>query len=351
MPNPFLVSKQYSISYVLVWVLIAGAHLSVLFFFNNQDLLNSIVDALVFNIIFAGLGLSVWYAVRYYDSSQATLLDMFLYHLGTAAVALGSWLALGYFILMLSLPEFEIYKEFLDKSMLWRGISGLLIYSVIILIYYLYINAEERQRTMKKQAELQLQVREAEIDRLKAQINPHFLFNSLNSISSLTITKPDSAREMLVKLSSFLRYSLEFNENEMTNLSTEMDHIEQYLEIEKVRFGDRLRFSLQTGDNCDVCKVPNMILQPLFENAIKHGVYESIEPVEIKAEVKYESDILIFSIHNTFDPEVPPRKGKGIGLQNVFNRMNLIYQADNLVNIKKGTNEFEVVLYFPQKAE
>ena len=350
MPNPFLVKREYLIPYVAIWVLIAGTQMAVLYFYSNQDLTNAIVDSLIYNAIYAGIGLSVWYAVRYHDSSSRSSIDVLLYHVVTAAVALTAWLAGGYFLLMVSLPDFDSYKEFLEFSIPWRAISGVLIYSVMVLIYYLYINSEDRKFRMRKEAELQLKVREAEIDRLKAQINPHFLFNSLNSISSLTIDKSEDAREMLVKLSSFLRYSLEFKENELTNLPIELDHIRQYLEIEKVRFTDRLIFDFVIPDNCTECKVPNMILQPLFENAIKHGVYESLDPVLIKTDIRNEDGFLRISVNNTFDPEVPPRPGKGIGLKNVANRMSLIYQAENLIHINKTENSFEVILFIPQKS-
>jgi two-component system LytT family sensor kinase len=351
MPNPFLAKKEYIVPYASIWILIAGVQMAVLYFFSDQELGIAIIDSVIFNAIYAALGLSVWYAVRYYDSSSAATLDILLYHLATAAVALGAWLAGGYFLLMVSLPEFENYKTFLDSSLPWRAISGLLIYSVMVLIYYLYINAEDSKLRKKKEAELKLQVREAEIDRLKAQINPHFLFNSLNSISSLTISHPANAREMVVKLSSFLRYSLEFKENELTKLPVELDHIQLYLEIEKIRFGDRLKFDFDNFSFCQDCLVPNMILQPLYENAIKHGVYESLEPIDIHTGMKMENDFLIVSIKNSFDPDSTPRPGKGIGLQNVRNRMSLIYQAENLVYINKTLNTFEVVLYIPQKTE
>ena len=349
MPNPFLARKEYIIPYTAAWVLIAGAHIAVLFFFSGRLLNEAIPDAIVFNLIFAGIGLSAWYAVRYYDSSQATVLDILLYHLATAAVVLTFWLASSYFILMITLPDFESYKSFLDSSMPWRGISGLLIYSLMVLVYYMYMHSEETKTRKAREAELQLQVREAEIDRIKAQLNPHFLFNSLNSISSLTMSNPDGAREMLIKLSDFLRYSLEFKENELTDLSVELDHIEQYLAIEKVRFGKRLRFSFIGGDTCKDCRLPNMILQPIFENAIKHGVYESTEPVEIRTHIEKEGDQLTISVFNTFDPEAPPRKGKGIGLKHVSNRMSLVYQLDNLMHIEKKADSFMVNLIFPQK--
>lgn len=348
MPNPFLVKKSHAIPYAVVWILISGIHTAVLFFFSDQVWQTAVYDALTFNVVFAGIGLTLWFAVRYHDSGRATSFDLLIYHLGTGAVAVGAWLGVSYMVIKLLMPNFADYQEFLESSLPWRAISGLLFYSVLILIYYLHINGEERKRRKAVEDQLKLRIREAEIDRLKAQINPHFLFNSLNSISSLTISKPESAREMVVKLSSFLRYSLEFKENELTSLNDEIEHIQQYLEIEKVRFGDRLQFTFDIPGDCTDCMVPNMILQPLLENAIKHGVYESLDPVLVKTTVEKSDEALIVKVTNSFDPEAPPRKGKGIGLQNVSNRMQLIYQAENLVHVIKNPNVFEVQLYIPQ---
>jgi len=349
MQNPFLEKRTYSFSYGVAWILLTGIHVSVLHFISDQSLLVSAVDGVVFNLLFATLGLSIWYAVRYYDSTRGSLLDTLLYHLGTAAIALALWLGSAYLILRYILPGVSADLVFLEESMPWRGISGLFLYSVIVMGYYLYINQEDRKARIRKEAELQLQVREAEIDRLKSQINPHFLFNSLNSISSLTLDRPEQAREMIIKLSSFLRSSLECKENELTNLSTELNHIQQYLEIEKVRFGDKLLFKFDVPDSCGDCSLPNMILQPLFENAIKHGVYESTEPVEIFTEVREKSDHLLVSISNDYDPDTPVRKGKGIGVQNVNNRMQLVYQSSNLLLLKKTDKRFTAELIIPQK--
>ena len=349
MQNPFLDRSTYSFSYVITWILLTGIHVSVLHFISEQTLTSSIVDAIVFNLLFAVLGLSVWYAVRYYDRARNSMLDTLLYHLGTGTVSIALWLGSGYLILRYILPGVSTDLPFLEESMPWRAISGLFLYSVLVMGYYLYINQEDRKARIRKEAELQLQVRESEIDRLKSQINPHFLFNSLNSISSLTIDRPEQAREMIIKLSSFLRTSLEFKENELTTLNTELSHIRQYLEIEKVRFGDKLLFSFDVPESCGECSLPNMILQPLYENAIKHGVYESTDPVEIQTEVRENSEHLIVTISNDFDPETPGRKGKGIGVQNVNNRMMLVYQASNLLKLKKTANKFTAELIVPQK--
>ena len=225
----------------------------------------------------------------------------------------------------------------------------LFLYSIMVMIYHLYITQEDRKARIRKEGELQVQVREAEIDRLKSQINPHFLFNSLNSIASLTLDRPEEAREMIVKLSSFLRSSLEYKENELTELSEELEHVRQYLEIEKIRFGEKLLFKFELDDKCEKCLVPNMILQPLYENSIKHGVYESTEAVEILTRATLESKQLILTISNDYDPDMPSRKGKGIGLQNVHNRLQLIYQSSNFLRLSKKGSRFTAEIIIPQK--
>lgn len=349
MSNPFLTRRNHFIPYAIMWILIAGIHMVVIFYFSDQHWQIALYDALIYNTVFAGFGLAVWFAVRYHDNTKASMTDLFLYHLITGSFAVGVWLAGGYYLLKLVVPDFQDYQGFLEDSLPWRAISGILFYSVMVLIYYLHIQGEDRKKRKMIEDQLQLKIREAEIDRLKAQINPHFLFNSLNSIASLTLTKPEAARDMIVKLSSFLRYSLEFRENELTSLKEELEHIQQYLEIEKVRFGERLQFDFSSPESCRACTLPNMILQPLLENAIKHGVYESIDPVMIETHAEYRDHTLMIRIRNSFDPTAPPRPGKGIGLQNVSNRMRLIYQADNLIHIIKSAKEFEVNLYIPQK--
>ncbi len=149
MQNPFLEKRSYSLAYGLAWILIIGLHVSVLYFFSDQSLVNSIADALVFNLLYAVLGLSVWFAVRYYDSTRGSILDTFLYHLGTAALSLALWIGTSYLIMKYLFPGLSDYHDFLDSSMPWRGISGLFFYSIMVMIYHLYITQEDRKITSK----------------------------------------------------------------------------------------------------------------------------------------------------------------------------------------------------------
>jgi two-component sensor histidine kinase len=349
MRNPFLINRTYTVTYIAAWILVAGIHAAVLWLASGQELQVAVADSLVFNILFAGIALGLWYSIRYYDFNRAGFLDRLMNHSLIALIVLGVWLGLGYLILNNIWPDHIGYHDFLIDSLPWRGISGLFFYFLIILIYYLYINSEDRKARISKESTLRLQVKEAEIDRLKAQINPHFLFNSLNSVSSMITTQPEQAREMLVRLSGFLRYALESRHNNLTSLAAELENIRYYLEIEKVRFGKRLQFDFLVPDECLKMTIPHMILQPLVENSIKHGVYESTEPVKIDLKAYCnQRDNLMVEISNDFDPEAPPRKGKGIGLINTKNRLFLAYNCDNCLTVERSKNRFTIKMTIPQ---
>ncbi|MFA6128987.1 MAG: histidine kinase [Bacteroidales bacterium] len=349
MRNPFLINRTYIISYIAAWILVAGIHAAVLWLTSGQELWVAISDSLVFNILFAGIALGLWYSIRYYDFNKAGISDRLLNHLLIAIIVLGVWMGLGYLVLNAIWANQPDYHGFLINSLPWRGISGLFFYFLIILIYYLYINSEDRKARISKESTLRLQVKEAEIERLKSQINPHFLFNSLNSVSSLIISQPEQAREMLVRLSGFLRYSLENKNNNVTTLEAELENIRYYLEIEKVRFGKRLQFDFIVPEECLKMTIPHMILQPLVENAIKHGVYESTEPVKIELKaMTNKPEILMVEISNDFDPEAPPRKGKGIGLINTQNRLKLAFNCDHCLTVERTDNRFTIKLTIPQ---
>jgi len=177
-----------------------------------------------------------------------------------------------------------------------------------------------------------------------------FLFNSLNSISSLTITNPEKAHEMIIKLSGFLRYSLAHDPNNLIPLRQEIENMESYIAVEKIRFGDKLIFENNISEQCQGHKVPFLILQPLIENAIKHGVYESMEPITVAVSCqKLDENKIEIIIENGFDPNTIPRKGTGTGIKNIKDRLKIIYQLSDLLSFEKGEDNFKVSLIIPEK--
>ncbi|KAF0132133.1 MAG: LytT family sensor histidine kinase [Bacteroidetes bacterium] len=348
MLNPFIKNRRYLIMYLTVWMVVAIIQTAILNYYQDLDLLISITDSGVFNFILAIIGFSLWYILRFNIKEQYSTFDLVINHLITGIVTIAIWMGSGYYIMSFLEANDVEYLSFLQLSLPWRAIIGTFFYLIFILIYYMILYYEDLQQKLKIESELNNLVREAELNALKSQINPHFLFNSLNSISSLTMTDPEKAQEMVIKLSDFLRYSLSHDRHETTTLRHELENTERYLDIEKVRFGKRLRYVSNIPDGCLDQQIPNMILQPLLENAIKHGVHNSTEEVLIDLTCVITDEFAELHVLNDFDPEAVRPKGEGIGLKNIRNRLQLLYHRNDLFEVKMGKIEFEVILRIPK---
>jgi two-component system, LytTR family, sensor kinase len=347
MQHPVFLNKRSVSVYFGLWALIAGVHFSVFYFVFFLSIEVSIAHSLVFNTLFGAAGISMWYIVRYSIPNQNNLWNVIFNHLSFMALTLVVWIGLSYTILSTIFHANRVFLEFLVVSIPYEIVMGVIFYTVIALVYYLFIYYINLQEKVKVESRLREVLKETELNMLKSQINPHFLFNSLNSISSLTITNPEKAREMVIKLSDFLRYSVSHNATSFTTLEKEMANIRHYLEIEKVRFGDKLIFSFNLEGSCRNHLIPVMLLQPLFENAIKHGVYESTEQVSIKMDCEYKEGYLEITIVNDFDPNAHARKGTGIGLKNIRERLRLLYKNDKLLRTVVEGTRFSVFLSLP----
>jgi LytS/YehU family sensor histidine kinase len=218
----------------------------------------------------------------------------------------------------------------------------------MVTTYYLIINFRELKEKSEREARLTSLLKETELNMLRSQIRPHFLFNSLNSISSLTMTDPTRAQQMVIKLSEFMRYSLSHSNAMMSTLEKDLYHADLYLDIEKVRFGDKLVVEKQIVQEALDSQIPAMILQPLLENSIKHGVYEASGKVVVRLQARIYGNTLEMIIGNDVDPEGKPRKGTGTGLRNVEARLLSHYGRRQLMSIDRSERYFQVTLKIPQ---
>jgi two-component system, LytTR family, sensor kinase len=348
MNHPILFNRRSIIYTLTIWTVIIVAHTIFLAVFYKLSLHYAIADSFIFNLYFAILTLGIWYPVRFINLKNSSTIDILLNHLGTAGVSITIWYVASYTTLSYFFSDAPEYNTFLNNSAPWRFAMGLFLYLINIFIYYLYISFRNMEEKIAQEAELKGLIRETELSLLKSQINPHFLFNSLNSVSSLTITNPEKAQEMIIKLSDFLRYSIGHKEKQLVSLKEELQSIHLYLDIEKTRFGDKLNFTIDTCEDCLLKTLPNMILQPLVENAIKHGVYESIAPITINILSIVEGRNLKVVLKNNYDPDSRNKKGTGMGIRNIQNRLKLIYQIDNLMVVSRQNNLFTVTVIFPQ---
>ena len=348
MLNPLLSNKVSSRLYVSIWLLIAFLHGAFLYFVLAQSLYESGLDSVVFNVIFALWGYNIWYVVKFAGFDPSHVSNTLITHFFSALVLISLWLLIGTGILKLVLGNEADYNLFVASSIYYRAAIGLLFYGLIAINYYMALFYQEVQERKLRESETSRLLKETELNMLKAQINPHFIFNSLNSVSSLTLTNPEKAHEMVVNLSMFLRYTISPQEKKKVKLSEEINAIRQYLAIEKVRFGDRLNVTISSEEALDDMRLPNLILQPLVENAIKFGVYESTEENKIVIACQLKDNLLEVCIQNDIEPDGVPRKGKGIGLSNVKSRLNLIYEETGLIDILAEENQFQVKIRFPQ---
>ncbi len=347
MVNPFIKNRRLLLIYSAVWLFIFLSHVTVLNLVLSIKLSDAMLDGVFFNGLYFFFGIGLWYTVSFNSLENYTSLKIFVNHIAAAVITSSLWIASGYYILESINGKDLFYHSFLVSSLIWRFLIGMLFYIIIVSVDYVIIYYNNFQAKQLREIELDKLVKEAELKSLKYQINPHFIFNSLNSISSLTISDPKKAQEMTIKLSAFLRSTLSKNEKQKSKLIEEISNAKLYLDIEKIRFDDKFEFIEELEPKCKDIEVPSMILQPLFENAIKHGVYESLEKVIIRLKCGYEKDYFKIVVENTFDPEAIPKKGEGIGIKNIQNRMKLLYNGDNLVTTEKINNLFRVNIFIP----
>jgi sensor histidine kinase YesM len=349
--HPFLLSGRNRLIYALIWLLVTIFWTATVLGYYNIPFLLAFTDALISNTLYALLGIGLYNAVRYSNLEKKKTLTVLVFHLGGLAFTLLIWFGLGYGLLRVVDYSQWNYSEYYNQSLPWRAGIGVFFYSIIILLYYLIIYYQNFKLTVTREAELKSAMKEAELSMLRSQINPHFLFNSLNSVSSLTITDPAKAQDMIIKLSEFLRYSMGESERQMVSLKAELDYIRLYLEIEKVRFGSKLAYEWDVSDACLQAVLPNMILQPVFENAVKHGVYESTGEVVIRTFCECIGQSIHLTITNSYEKDAIPKKGKGMGLKNIAGRLRLIYQRDDLMTREKKDGLFIVRIEIPQSRE
>lgn len=347
MNHPLLNQKKFLIYYLSVFVLIAIFQVLLLKTVLKLPWLFAIQDGIVFNLIYAILALSFWYSCRFISLEKKNFFPILINHSLASIISSLIWLGLAYIVLVKMIIPDPFYHSFFHKSFLWRFLIGIFFYFLMVSFYYLLIYYENFHEKLLREAELKSLVKEAELKTLKFQINPHFIFNSLNSINSLIHYSPEKAGEMTIKLSEFLRSTLARNDIKTNKLEDEIKTVKLYLDIEKIRFEDKIKFVEDVDKNCLQKQVPSMILQPLFENAVKYGVYESLDEVRIEFNCCMENDHLKIVIENSYDPNSAVKKGAGVGIKNIKSRLEKIYNQRGLLQIEKENNLFRVIVNIP----
>ena len=273
---------------------------------------------------------------------------------GMAAVLMGGlWAGLAWLLahLLTWIPGLGALPQRVGTALPVLTGLGILLYLASVALSYLMLAQDRAIEAERKGAELQLLAQESELKALRAQLNPHFLFNSLNSISALTAVDPTRAREMCVLLSDFLRRSLGLGERRLVALREELDLARTYLAIEQIRFGARLQLAWTLDPAAEPALLPTLLLQPLVENAIKHGIAALPEGGLVAVAAEVVEGHVILKVDNPVDLDAPRPEGLGIGLRQV--RQRLLGRFGSRARFEAGVQDqvHRVTLVFPLETE
>jgi two-component system LytT family sensor kinase len=283
--------------------------------------------------------------LRYYQPGKGSYINLLIWCVALAAICMvGSrW------ILPFVNRGDQIYASFMSRSLVIRFFTNFLAVGWMAMISMIWYSQLDQKENEKRKTEAEKLAKDAELYNLRQQLQPHFLFNSLNSINALIGFKPDEARKMIHQLSDFLRGTLRRDDQQTVPLTEELLHLNLYLEIEKVRFGHRLQTEVSCDENCGSAILPSMMLQPLVENAIKFGLYDTTEAVVVSIRAEMEGNYLVMMVQNPYDPQTSrPRQGTGFGLSGVQRRLYLLFARNDLMETHANDNIFTTIIKIPQ---
>lgn len=323
------------VAYFGLWLIVSALLAGLLRMPGTLTWRDALIIAIPLCIFYAFVCLTPWYVCRHLPIRSTPWWKLVVHHLGAALLATGIWAAFGRLIASTIDAGAELRPE-----VPYLMVVGGLLYVVSVALHYAILAVEQSR-------EAEVQAREAELRALKAQINPHFLFNSLNSITALTAVDAARAREMCIRLSDFLRSTLGLGERESISWREELALARTYLDVEQVRFGSRLHVEMNVDEACSDCLVPPLVLQPLIENAVKHGIATLVEGGTIKVDGRVNDGLLEISVENGFDPESPVPRRHGLGLRNVRSRLETRFGAAARLTAQAENNHFRAEMVVP----
>ncbi|MBL0740320.1 sensor histidine kinase [Chryseolinea lacunae] len=312
------------------------------------DLTVALADSVNFNLLVFTAGYVMFNTLKFYQPAPKNGFYLLVWSVALASLCavLHRYAMAHYFF-----QDNVAYQEYLVGSHVIRGLFAWLFIALIGMQTWIWFYIQDQRASEKREQETLKFSREAELASLRQQLQPHFLFNSLNSISALAGSRPEEARKMIQQLSDFLRGTIKKDDQQLVSLEEELKHLQLYLDIEKVRFGHRLKTEIISNENTATMVLPALLLQPVVENAIKFGLYDTIGEITIRIQARSTDRNLIIVVENPFDPETShPRQGTGFGLNSVQRRLSLLYARQDLLTTQAVGTLFRTEIKIPQPA-
>jgi two-component system LytT family sensor kinase len=338
--SPFSNTKFRNL-FVGCWLLWMALHMQVLVWY-GFTLPVAAADSAISNVLLVVCCVLLTSILQYYLPRN----QRYSYILGLCAVLTALWLGCSSGLMHLLLGSRFTYASFNAYAIVVRMVIAFLIIGCTALVSMVWYILADQQDDERRRREAEQLAKETELYKLRQQLQPHFLFNSLNSINALVSLNPALARTMIQHLSDFLRGTIKQEENNWILLEEELKHLQLYLDIEKVRFGHRL--GTEIINKAAGCRLPAMLLQPIVENAIKFGLYDTTGVVKISLSAERENNHLIICVQNPFDAANTAHRGTGFGLSSVQRRLYLLFARADLLQTQSQDQQFITTLKIPQ---
>jgi len=347
--HPLLTRPRQLGLYLLAWLPLAGILVYLLTGSGGLNWHEAIILSLPLCLVYAFACLSAWYPCRALPLERSGFGKLALVHLTDAALVSVLWvqIAKGFAIALVRWGAFAGLNQRLAKHIPLLWATGVLLYLLSVTFYYILLAEQASREAQERALQAQVLARDAELKALRAQVNPHFLFNCLHSISALTGSDAAKAREMCILLADFLRTTLRLGGKETISLEEELALVRGYLAIEKVRFGARVHMEEDVRQETLDVPIPPLLLQPLVENAIRHGIANLPEGGVIRLAAHRQVDEISILVENSYDPDSPSSLKTGLGLDNIRQRLHARYGHDASISIRTDSSKFLVDLRLP----
>jgi sensor histidine kinase YesM len=335
--HPILADRKRLALYLVTWCLL-GLLLAMVAM-ERGPFGRAVLLTLPPTIVYAFVCLAAWYPTRAMPLEKIQATTLVPTHLAAAVVLSFLWEAMLYFWARALGMNSSRSRVFF--------VTGILLYVIAVAFNYVLLAIEKSRAIEQREITVKLLAREAELKALKAQLDPHFLFNSLNSISALCGSNPSSARTLTTLLAEYLRKSLRVGSADAITLSEELELASSYLAIERIRFGPRLEFEQNIDENVRSYRVPPLLLQPLVENAVTHGVGHLLDGGVVRIAAARDGEHVHITVENRCDPDRPSSRGEGIGLANTRRRIRAFYGESAWIDVAEKEENFRVDLTLP----
>jgi two-component system, LytTR family, sensor kinase len=342
------VLKKHLLLFIAILILI-NVSIKIIFCYTTDQMFYTriVFDVIIFDILFGFILYNLKYTFRYINFKKLELWQIVSYQLLILLAILSLFNYAINELLNIDLIA-DRKKEYMIID--FQFIRALLIsytYIIYALLNYMILFQKENSG---EEGELRTLLKDSELKAIKYRLNPHFIFNSLNSVNALCYTKPEEAAEMSFKLAEFLRTVFKEGESQIQQLEEEIKAFQEYIDIERVRFKDKVQIVYDIDENCLNYQVPTLVLQPLIENAVKYGVQEHSDKTIIILKVTSDKKKLNIELSNPITEENKIIKSNGLGLKITKERLRLLYQDNATMQIQKSTEEFVVKLSIPHSS-